>query len=175
MTDAPKDSVVEAPPEPKPKRAPTLYFIVGFKLLKATGALLLARGVHRQLTDNNLPEEFQKLLLFLHLDPEKKFFTDLADRIADITPENLKWIVAGSVIYAGFMFLQAVGLAFHIGWIVWLVIGESAFFVPVEVYELVHRPNWIKFTILAVNVMIVWYLYVNRARLINHHHHHPKK
>jgi uncharacterized membrane protein (DUF2068 family) len=160
------------PSEPRPKRAPTLYFIVGFKLLKGTLALLLALKVHR-LTEEELPEQFQKLLLFLHLDPEKKFFAYLADRVAEITPANLKWIVAGSMIYASFMFLQAVGLAFHIGWIVWLVIGESAFFVPVEVYELVHRPSWIKFLILAVNVMIVWYLYVNRHRLIRHHH--PKK
>ena len=172
MSDEPKQFGLEVKAEPKPKRAPTLYFIVGFKLLKGTLALLLARGVYR-LTDNNLPDEFQKLLLFLHLDPEKKFFVDLADRVADITPQNMKWIAAGSMIYAAFMFLQAVGLAFHVGWIVWLVIGESAFFVPVEVFELVHRPSWIKFMILAVNVLIVWYLYVNRNRLI--HHHHPKK
>ena len=173
MTDAPNNSELEEPLEPKPKRAPTLYFIVGFKLLKGTLALLLARGAYK-LTDNNLPEEFQKLLLALHLDPEKKFFVRLADRIADITPENMRWIVAGSVIYASFMFLQAAGLALHIGWIVWLVIGESAFFVPVEIYELVHRPSWIKFLILAVNVMIVWYLYLNRHRLIRHPHH-PQK
>ena len=44
-----------------PKRAPTLYFIIGFKLLKGLLALLLALGFY-SLTDNNLPEDFQKLI-----------------------------------------------------------------------------------------------------------------
>jgi uncharacterized membrane protein (DUF2068 family) len=156
-------------PEAK-KHAPTLYFIVGFKLLKGTVALLLALKVHT-LNEENLPEQFQKLLMFLHLDPEKKFFADLADRVAEITPTNLHWVVIFSVFYSLFMLLQAGGLVLRVSWIVWLVIGESSFFVPIELFELVHRPNWIKFCILAVNVIIVWYLFANRARLIRHHHH----
>ena len=48
-------------PEAKPKRAPTVYFIAGIKLLKGVGALLLAFGAFR-LEDNNLPEDFRKLL-----------------------------------------------------------------------------------------------------------------
>jgi len=151
------------------KRAPTLYFIIGVKFFKGLAALLLAVGAYN-LTDNNLPEDFQKLLLSLHFDPEKKFFVDLAARVAEVTPANLKWVTVGAVVYGSFMLLQAVGLLFRVKWIVWLVIGESAFFVPVEVFEMVHRPSWIKFAILAVNVIIVWYLYVNRARLIRQHH-----
>jgi hypothetical protein len=30
----------------------------------------------------------------------------------------------------------------------------------------------VTFSILAANVLIVWYLFANRARLIKHHHHH---
>ena len=165
MTDAPAD------PEPKPKRAPTLYFIIGFKLLKGTIALLLGLKIH-ELSEDDLPEQFQKLLQFLHINPERKFFTDLADRVADITQANLHWVVVGSMVYSCFMLLQATGLIFRLGWVVWLVIAESAFFVPFEVYELVINPSWIKFFVLAVNVMIVWYLFANRARLIRHHHHH---
>ena len=59
-------------PEVK-KRAPTLYFIVAVKAVKGVAALLLALGAYN-LTDNNLPEDFRKLLEFLHIDPEKKFF-----------------------------------------------------------------------------------------------------
>jgi len=152
-----------------PKRAPTLYFIIGFKLLKGLLALLLAFGIY-SLTDNNLPEDFQKLLLSLHLDPEKKFFLELADRVGEITPSNLAWAAVGAVIYSGFMLLQAVGLLLRVSWIVWLVIGESCFFVPIELFELVHRPSWLKLSILSVNIVIVWYLFANRSRLIKHHH-----
>ena len=181
MSEAPKIIVAEDPP----KRAPTLYFIVGFKLLKGLAALLLALGAFN-LTDNNLPEDFRKLLEFLHLDPEKKFFLDVADRVAEITPTNLKWLAAGSVVYGLFMLLQAVGLGLRVSWIVWLVIAESAFFVPIEIFELVrrHAPNpenhphfWAHprigvAIVLAANVAIVWYLFKNRHRLIKHHHPH---
>jgi uncharacterized membrane protein (DUF2068 family) len=153
-------------PEGK-RRAPTLYFIIGFKLLKGVVALLLALKIHK-LREEDLPEQFQKLLLFLHLDPEKKFFADLADRVAEITSANLQWVAIFSVLYSLFMFLQAGGLIFRVSWIVWLVIGESAFFVPIELFEEVHRPSGIKFWLFTINVLIVWYLFANRSRLIRH-------
>ncbi len=171
-------------PEAKPKRAPTLYFIIGVKFFKGLAALLLALGAY-SLTDNNLPEDFQKLLEFFHLDPEKKFFLNLADRVAEVTPANLKWVTVGAVVYGLFMLLQAVGLVFRVSWVVWLVIAESAFFIPIEILELVrkHTPNPENHPhlfahpkigiaiVLAVNVAIVWYLFKNRDRIIRHHHH----
>ena len=163
-------SPVLLPAQTMAKRAPTLYFIVGFKLLKGLAALLLALGVY-SLRDNNLPDEFDKLVIFLHVDPENRFVSELADRVATITPSNLNWVVILSVIYSLFILLQAFGLFFRVKWIVWMVIGESAFFLPVELMELIHKPNWFKVGIIAVNALIVWYLYANRERLIRQHHH----
>ncbi len=171
--------------KPPKKRAPTLYFIVAVKAVKGVAALLLALGAFN-LTDNNLPEDFRKLLEFLHIDPEKKFFLDLADRISEITPRNLNWLALISIIYGLFMLFQAVGLVLRVSWIVWLVIAESAFFIPIEIFELVrkHTPNSENHPhflahpkigvaiLLAVNVAIVWYLFKNRARIIRHHHDH---
>jgi uncharacterized membrane protein (DUF2068 family) len=159
----------------KGKRAPTLYFIIAFKLLKGTLLLLLALGAY-SLSDNNLPEEFRHLLEFLHLDPEKKFFTDLADRIAGVTPANVIWVARGTVLYSMFSLVEGVGLIFRIPWAGWLAIGESAFFIPIEIFELVHRPLSNRsffgvFAVLALNVMIVWYLFQNRERLFRHHKH----
>jgi len=184
MSDEPKNLAVMAV-KPKPKRAPTLYFIVAVKAVKGVAALLLAWSAHI-LTDNNLPEDFRKLLEFFHIDPEKRFFLELADRVADITPHNLEWVAVGSIIYSLFMLLQAGGLIFRVSWIVWLVIGESAFFIPIEVFELVRRhtpspenhphifahPKIGVVIVLAVNVAIVWCLFKNRDRIIRHHHHH---
>ena len=163
--------------EAKPKRAPTLYFIIGFKLLKGSLALLLALGIARLKDTNhdgmpdNLPTEFQKLLQLFHVDPERKFIVELANRVAEITQNDLHWVVIFLVVYVCFMLLQATGLVFRVGWVVWLVIGESALFIPIELFEEVHRAAWLKLFILAANVCIVWYLFKNRARLIRHHHH----
>ena len=171
-------------PKEKPPRAPTVYFIAGIKFLKGVAALLLAIGAYN-LTDNNLPDDFRKLLEFLHLDPEKKFFLDLADRIGEITADNLMWVSMLSVVYGLFMLLQAIGLACRVSWAVWLVILESGFFIPIEVFELIrkhnpdadHHPHFFAhpkigvLIVLAVNVAIVWYLFKNRDRIIRHHHH----
>ena len=178
MSEEQKELPLKLPPGPKPRRAPTLYFIIGFKLLKSSMALLLAWGVSRLTDENhdgmpdNLPAEFQKLLQFFHVDPEKKIIIELAHRVAEITQNDLHWVVIFLAGYSLFMLLQAVGLWLRVGWIVWLVIGESAFFVPVEIFGLVSRPSWLRLAVLVINVIIVWYLFVNRARLIRHHHHH---
>jgi uncharacterized membrane protein (DUF2068 family) len=152
------------------RRAPTLYLIIAIKLLKGLLLLLLGLGVYR-LSDNNLPEEFRKLLEFLHLDPEKKFFSDLAAQIGQISEAKMVWLASGTVFYSLFSLVEGIGLIFRVPWAGWLAIGESVFFIPIEIYELTHRFSWKVTIILGLNVLIVWYLFQNRKRLFRHHHH----
>jgi len=164
------DPVVKAEAPVFKKRAPTLYIIIAMKLLKGSALLLLAFGAY-SLSDNNLPEEFRKLLDFLHLDPERKFFTDLALKIENITPANVVWLARGTVLYAMFSLVEGVGLIFRMTWAGWLAIGESAFFIPIELHELMRHFSWTVLVILALNILIVLYLFRNRERLFRHHHH----
>jgi uncharacterized membrane protein (DUF2068 family) len=161
-------------PEPKAgevkKRAPTLYIIITIKLIKGVLFLLLALGVY-SLSDNNLPGEFRQLLHFLHLDPENRFFADLADKIETVSEARMVWIAGGTLLYSLFSLVEGVGLIFRVPWAGWLAIGESAFFIPLETHELMKRPSTAVFVILGLNVMIVWYLFQNRGRLFRHHHH----
>jgi uncharacterized membrane protein (DUF2068 family) len=152
------------------KRAPTLYVIIAIKLGKGLLLLLLAAGVY-SLSDNNLPEEFRQGLQFFHLDPEKRFFTELANKLSQITPANLVWIARGTVLYSLFSLVEGVGLVFRVSWAGWLAIGESMFFIPIEVYELIRGFKMSLLVILGLNVMIVWYLFQNRQRLFRHHLH----
>jgi len=152
------------------QRAPTLYVIIAIKLVKGVLLLLLALGVY-SLSDNNLPEEFLSLLRFLHLDPEKKFFAHLAEQIAGVSESKMVWLAGGTLFYSLFSLVEGVGLIFRVSWAGWLAIGESAFFVPIEVYELVRGPSLTLLIVLALNVFIVWYLFQNRHRLFRHHHH----
>ena len=157
------------------KRAPTLYVIIAIKLLKGVLLVMLGAGVY-SLTDNNLPEVFRDLLLFLHLDPEKKFFADLTSKIAAVSASNLMWLAGGTVLYSLFSLVEGVGLIFRVSWAGWMAIGESAFFIPIEVFELMHRTTlretWSVFAVLTLNIFIVWYLLQNRHRLFRHHQHH---
>ena len=163
------------PPEVK-KRAPTLYIIITIKLLKAAGLLLLALGFYT-LRDKNLPDVFDSFLRWLHLDPERKFFAAIGDRLENITPHNVRVVAWGTCLYGTLLLVEAIGLSFRAGWAVWLAIGQSAFFIPIEIRELIQHPLVTKsflavLGLLFLNVFIVWYLFANRHRLIRHHHHH---
>jgi uncharacterized membrane protein (DUF2068 family) len=153
------------------KRAPTLYAIIGIKLLK--GLLFLSLAVIAYtLSDNDLPAEYRNLLHLLRLNPERRFFTDLAAQIGKITEANVLWVAAGTLVYSLFSLVEGLGLIFRVRWACWLAISESAFFIPIEVYELVkpsRGSSLMVFVILVINIVIVWYLAKNRHRLFHHH------
>jgi uncharacterized membrane protein (DUF2068 family) len=166
------------------KRAPMLYFIVAIKLIKGAALLLLALGVY-SLAKKDLPDLFDQFLRWVHLDPERSFFQGIGDWLDTITPANVRWVASGTFLCGLFLIVLGLGLAFRAKWAIWLAIGESGFFIPIEIFELVrhHRyeltnnlpPEWFQhpklgiFIVLALNVLIVWYLLKNRKRLFRHH------
>jgi len=162
------------------KRAPTLYAIIAIKLLKGLLFVTLAIVAYT-LSDNDLPSEYKNLLQHLRFNPERKFWADLAVQIGQLTEAKVLWAAAGTLVYSLFSLVEGVGLMFRVSWAGWMAIGESAFFIPIEIYELVHRtvPDRPRpghtatvLVILGLNILIVWYLFANRQRLFRHHHHH---
>jgi uncharacterized membrane protein (DUF2068 family) len=171
--------------EEKPRRAPTMFVIVGYKLVKGSLLLMGAVSVYL-LAHKNLPVLFDQFIRWMHLDPEGRFFSDIGDRLENVTPRNVHVVASWMFLYGLFLTVGGLGLAFRAPWAVWLAIGESAFFIPIEIYELVRRhtpdaeaqahamlahPKIGIAIVLVVNVFIVWYLFENRQRLFRHHHH----
>jgi uncharacterized membrane protein (DUF2068 family) len=152
------------------KRAPTLYVIIGIKLLK--GALFVTLAIIAYaLSDNDLPAELNKWLHVLRLNPERRFWIDLAFRLGNVTEKNVLLVSAATLVYSLFSLVEGFGLMFRVSWAGWMAIGESAFFIPIEIYELVVRPfSWVVLLILGINILIVAYLFQNRHRLFRHHH-----
>lgn len=174
---------VVATPEPKPKRAPTLYIIAAIKISKGLLLLLTALGIFA-LAGKDLSGVFEAFLRWIHLDPEKRFFANIGDWLDTITAANMNAIASGTLFYGLFLLASGTGLALRAAWAIWLAIGESAFFIPIEIFELtrhrapetdMHRvfthPKLGLTILLIANVIIVWYLYKNRERLFRHHHH----
>jgi uncharacterized membrane protein (DUF2068 family) len=159
------------------KRAPTLYAIIAIKLLKGVLFVALAITIYA-LSDNDLPTELRHALHVLRFNPERKFWSDLAIQLGEISERKRVMAAAGTLVYSLFSLVEAVGLMLRIKWIGWMTILESMFFIPIEVYELVHGPPpdsnrnahpILVVIILAINIMIVWYLLKNRERLFHHH------
>jgi uncharacterized membrane protein (DUF2068 family) len=166
----PQGAITAAQP-PVKKRAPTLYVIIGIKLLKGLLLLLLAVGVY-MLRNKDLSDIFDSSLRFIHLDPERKFFSSIDDWLDTVTPANVKVVASGTFLYGVLLLVEGIGLACRARWAVWLVIGQSAFFIPVEIYEYVRHGSLAVLVLLLINVFIMWYLFQNRKRLFPPHHHH---
>jgi uncharacterized membrane protein (DUF2068 family) len=112
----------------KPKRAPTLYFIIAGKLFKGSLALALAFGILR-LIGRDLSDLFNRLVTWVHLDPENRFFSEIGDRLDQITPANVRWVAVATFVYSLISFVEGIGLMFRVSWAGWLAIGESAFLI----------------------------------------------
>jgi len=167
------------------KRAPMLYFIVAIKLIKGIALVLLAMGVF-SLANRDLSDTFDQFLRWVHLDPEQSFFSGIGDWLDTLTTANVRAVATGTLLFGLFLIILGLGLAFRAKWAIWLAIGEGGFFIPVEIFELVrhrsrgttdqprpelfHHPKIGLLIVLALNVMIVWYLFQNRKRLFRHHH-----
>ena len=152
---------------PKPSRAPTLWAIVTLKLLRGILLLSLALGAYN-LVGQDLRPHFEHAVRLIKLDPETDFFDRLGDRIEAIKPESVPLVATGTLAYGLLSLTEAIGLAFRLRWVGWIVLAESGFFIPVECYALLHRFSIPIAAILVVNVAIVAYLWRNRERFLTH-------
>ena len=150
------------------KPAPTLYGILALKLGKGALLVVLALTAYT-LSDNDLPDEFWHLLRLLYFDPAKRFFLELAAQLSGVTEQTALRVAAGTLLYSLFSLVEGVGLMLRVGWAGWMAIAESAFFIPLEVADLVGHFSRTVSVILLLNIIIVWYLFQNRHRLFRHH------
>jgi uncharacterized membrane protein (DUF2068 family) len=169
IVEKPIETSVAAPIVGVKKPAPTLYAIIGFRFLKGTSLLILALAVF-MLRNRDLPELFDRGIRYVHLDPESRFFEPTGERIATITPANVRAISIGICLYGILLLVEGIGLAIRARWAVWLVIFQSAFFVPIELKSYIFGRNsgsLIILGLLLVNVVVMWYLFRNRHRLFH--------
>ena len=149
------------------QRAPTLYGIIAFKLIRGVLLLVLAMKVF-SLVGQDLRPHFDAAVHRLKLDPETEFFDRLGDRIDAITPVNVRWAATGALLYGLLSLAEGGGLALRSRWAGMLVVVESGFFVPVETYGLVKSPSVTIALVLILNVAIFVYVHRNRERLFRH-------
>ncbi|HEV2319519.1 MAG TPA: DUF2127 domain-containing protein [Verrucomicrobiae bacterium] len=171
----------------KKEHAPTLYFIAICKIAKGAGLLLLAAGIY-SMAGRDLQDDFGKFIEWVHMDPEHRFFRNISDFLATVTPGNVRATALAFSLYGCFLIGGGTGLALRAKWAIWLTIGESAFFIPIEVFELTsrhpprldpsdepqphshlfHHPKIGLLLVLILNILIVCYLYKNKQRLSRH-------
>ena len=100
----------------------------------------------------------EALVTRLHIAPEAHYagvFLDLAGRATDAT----LWAGAAlALAYSGLRAAEAYGLWHERRWASWLGAAGGAIYLPVEGYELWHKPGPVKLATLLLNIGVVAYL-----------------
>jgi uncharacterized membrane protein (DUF2068 family) len=112
----------------------------------------------------------ESFLEFLHVNPHHHFvgvFIALVSRLSDVRLWKIALVAA---VYVILRFVEAYGLWYALPWAEWLAIASGSIYIPFEVADLLRRPNWIRFLIVAVNVGIVLYMLMLRLEAAKKHH-----
>ena len=100
----------------------------------------------------------EALVTRLHIDPERHYAGLFLDAAARVTDASLWGWAALALAYSILRGAEAWGLWFGRRWAAWLGAAGGAVYVPVELYELWHRPSPIKAATLTLNLAVVAYL-----------------
>jgi uncharacterized membrane protein (DUF2068 family) len=157
--------ILQAPPAlsefTRTQRAPTLYAIIAFKFLKGLSLVLVGLGFFL-IQEGDLRAQIADTLRMANVGQATS-----DEWLKMINAGNLSWLTIGSVIYGLFSWLEGLGLFLRATWAAWAAIGESAAFVPVEMWQLGRGFSVTLFVILLLNIGVVWYLYHYRGRLFH--------
>jgi len=100
----------------------------------------------------------ERLVSRLHLNPAHHYPQVFIRAMADLDNTQV-WLIAGlAALYAVVRFFEAYGLWNARRWAEWFAALSGAIYVPFELYELVHRASWLKFSALVLNLVIVGYM-----------------
>lgn len=98
------------------------------------------------------------LVTRLHVNPQRHSAGVFLDAAAQVTDARLWLLAALALAYSALRATEAYGLWFQRRWATWLGAAGGAIYVPVEIYELVEKPDYIKVATLVLNVGVVGYL-----------------
>ena len=145
---------------PPPPSAPSLRALRTVAVMEAVkGLIVFGAGFGLlALLHRDVLHIAEALVTKLHIDPERHYARLFLDAAARVTDARLWALAALALAYSVLRGAEAWGLWFARRWAAWLGAAGGAIYVPVEVYELWHRPSPIKAATLALNIAVVAYL-----------------
>jgi uncharacterized membrane protein (DUF2068 family) len=146
-----------------PSHNTLLRLIAVFKLFKATLLIMVAVGALK-LLHRDVGETVQHWVEASGLNPNGRFITTAIEKASSLSPERIKALSLGSIVYAALFLTEGIGLWLLKRWAEWFTIIITSSLVPVEIYEIHRHPTPLKFAVLVINVVIVAYLIVRIRR-----------
>jgi len=138
-------------------RAAALRLIGLFKLTK--GCLLAAVALELgHLGPEGISHALARWATRLHVDPDGRYFGRAVEWIAGFGEHRLRTVGVGLLAFAMLFLTEGIGLLLRQRWAEYVTLIVTASLIPVELYAIARRPDWIRVAVTLINVGIVWYL-----------------
>jgi uncharacterized membrane protein (DUF2068 family) len=134
-----------------------LVVIGALKLVKALLFILLGIGAVRML-HKDLVEVVEHFIIAMRFDPEGRFVNLILEKVALINHHRLREISLAIFAYASLDILEGTGLVLRKTWAEYVTLILTASFLPWEFFEILRHATWIKFGLIATNILVVLYL-----------------
>lgn len=134
-----------------------IRLIAVFKLLKAASLIVVGFGVLK-LIHTDIATQLEHWVAILGFDPGSRMISHAIQKVTDISPARIREFGVVSFVYAGLFAIEGIGLWRLKRWAEWLTIVITSSLLPLEIYEIFHRPTLIKFLVLIINIAVVAYL-----------------
>jgi uncharacterized membrane protein len=99
----------------------------------------------------------------------REVITRYVARLTNGSAHRTELIGGGLLAYAAVFSVEGIGLLTRKVWAEWLTIIITTSFIPLEVYEIVHKSSAIKAAVLVANILIVIYLVARRIHATHEH------
>lgn len=136
--------------------------IIVFKWLKGLAFVIFGIAALKLSRAHVMPSAVE-IANFLSVSKENELVHRVADVIANVTPKQATAAGLASLFIALIFFVEGVLLAFRIWWSTYFTIALTAMGIPLEIYEIAHRPESIRrWALLVVNLAILAFLWYRR-------------
>jgi uncharacterized membrane protein (DUF2068 family) len=142
-------------------RSGILRWIIAFKAAKAIALTTL--GVALLTTRRSDPVDLViRLALAIHLPLTSRVFDRAIAVLSDLTISKQTTLALTAFAYAILMGTEGVALYLRKPWARWFTIIATSSLIPVEIYEIVRKPDPARVVVLVTNAAIVVYLWRRR-------------
>lgn len=134
-----------------------IRLIAFFKLLKAACLIAVGFGVLK-LVHTDVAAKLEHWVAIFGFDPGGRLISHAIQRVTNFSPARIKELGVVSFVYAGLFTTEGIGLWRLKRWAEWFTVVITSSLLPVEIYQILHRPTSIKILVFLINIAVVAYL-----------------
>lgn len=145
------------------KRNRWLELIAAYKLLQSMLLIAVAVGALK-LVHKDVADILGNLAQAMRMNTDGRVVSFLLEKASLLTDHRLRQISFFLFFYAGLGFLEGLGLMLEKVWAEYLTAILTASFLPLEIFELMHKITAIRVSLLLINLAVLAYLVSHLVR-----------